>query len=124
MKTNTSSSSRRKFINTLAVGATGMIASASAFGRPSFEVPALMPNSVTDAEEWIKKIKGKHKIVYDAPEPHDGFAVIWSWVFYQTNNQTGTPDNDLTAMVVLRHNAIALAMEDRLWEKYKFGEMF
>jgi len=120
MKKNTSLTSRRTFINTLAVGATGMMASASAFARPSFEMSA----SVNDAEEWMKKIKGKHKIIYDASEPHNGFAVLWSWVFYQTNNQTGTPDNDQTALVVLRHNAIPLAMEDRLWEKYKFGEMF
>lgn len=126
MKTKTSPSSRRTFINTLAVGATGVIgatsllSSASAFAKSSFEMSA----SVNDAEEWMKKIKGKHKIVYDAPEPHDGFPVIWSWVFYQTNNQTGSPDSDLTAVVVLRHNAIAMAMEDRLWAKYKFGEMF
>jgi intracellular sulfur oxidation DsrE/DsrF family protein len=120
MKTNTLPTSRRDFINKLAVGATGVLATASVFATPSFQVSA----SVSDAEEWMKKIKGKHKIIYDAPEPHNGFPVIWSWVFYQTNNQTGTPDNDLTALVALRHNAIPLAMEDRLWEKYKFGEMF
>ena len=120
MKKNTSSTSRRKFINTLAVGATGVLATASAFAKPSFEMTA----AVNDAEEWMKKIKGKHKIVYDAPEPHDGFPVIWSWVFYQTNNATGTSDSDQTAVVVLRHNAIAMAMEDRLWDKYKFGEIF
>ena len=30
----------------------------------------------------------------------------------------------ITAVVVLRHNAISLAMENRLWAKYKFGEPF
>jgi intracellular sulfur oxidation DsrE/DsrF family protein len=124
MKTRTSSTSRRVFINTLAAGATGVIASASAFSNPLIKMPIEISASMSDAEEWMKKIKGKHKIVYDAPEPHNGFPVIWSWVFYQTNNQTGTSDKDLTAMVALRHNAIPLAMEDRLWEKYKFGEMF
>lgn len=77
-----------------------------------------------DADEWFKKVKGKHKIVYDASEPNGGFGVIWSWVFLNTNNQTGTADTDLGVVVVLRHGAIPLAMEDRLWEKYKFGEMF
>jgi intracellular sulfur oxidation DsrE/DsrF family protein len=72
----------------------------------------------------MKKIKGKHRIIYDAPEPHAGFPIIWSWVYYQTNNQTGSPDTDVTALVVLRHNGIPIAMEDRLWEKYKFGEVF
>lgn len=124
METSKSPSSRRAFISTLGVGATAMLATASALGNSTFHSPAFAPSTLNDAEEWMKKIKGKHKILYDAPEPHNGFPVIWSWVFYQTNNQTGTPDNDLTALVVLRHNAIPLAMEDRLWAKYKFGEMF
>jgi intracellular sulfur oxidation DsrE/DsrF family protein len=103
---------------------------AGAAGLSFLSSPILANNAqpdlalVEDAEAWFKKIKGKHKIVYDAPEPHDGFPIIWSWVFYKTNNATGTPDNELTAVVVLRHSAIPIAMEDKLWEKYKFGENF
>ena len=33
-------------------------------------------------------------------------------------------DKDCSAVVVLRHSAIPYAMQDSLWEKYKFGEMF
>lgn len=112
---------RREFLGKLAAGASfaipSMLASFDASAKPNTALAA-------NADEWFKKVKGKHKIVYDAPEPHDGFPIIWSWVFYVTNNQTGSPDADLTAMVVLRHNAIPLAMEDRLWAKYKFGEVF
>jgi hypothetical protein len=110
--------SRRKFVGTLA-GATGLLA-----------IPGSISAGVTsgpnpaDADEWFKKVKGKHRIIYDATEPHDGFAIIWAYVFYKTNNDTGTPDNDLTAVVVLRHNAIPLAMNDSLWPKYKLGENF
>jgi intracellular sulfur oxidation DsrE/DsrF family protein len=112
--------SRREFVGTLAFGATTLLASMPGIINAS---PGLS-GDVSDAEEWFKKVKGKHRIVYDAPEPHDGFPIIWSWVFYKTNNQTGTLDNDLTAMVVLRHNAIPFAMEDQLWPKYKLGERF
>jgi hypothetical protein len=41
-----------------------------------------------------------------------------------TNAATGSPDKDCTAVVVLRHNAFAYALQDSMWEKYKFGEMF
>jgi intracellular sulfur oxidation DsrE/DsrF family protein len=112
--------SRREFVGKMAFGTTSLLA-----GLPlitNAEVPG--NNELAAAETWFKKVKGKHRIIYDAPEPHEGFPVIWSWAFYKTNNETGTPDNDLTAVVVLRHNAIPLAMEDRLWEKYKFGEVF
>jgi intracellular sulfur oxidation DsrE/DsrF family protein len=112
--------SRREFVGTLTASAATLLAGIS---TTSFAKPA-DPTMVNEAEAWFKKIKGAHRIIYDAPEPHDGFPIIWSWAFYQTNNQTGSPDNDLTAMVVLRHNGIPIAMEDRLWEKYKFGEVF
>ena len=112
--------SRREFVGTLTASAATLLAGIS---TTSFATPA-DHKLVADAEEWFKKVKGKHRIIYDAPEPHDGFPIIWSWAFYQTNNQTGSADSDLTAMVVLRHNGIPIAMEDKLWEKYKFGEVF
>jgi intracellular sulfur oxidation DsrE/DsrF family protein len=117
---NENVSSRRNFMGTMAAGAAGL----SILSNPLMADIPTASGAIEDAEAWFKKIKGKHKIVYDAPEPHEGFPIIWSWVFYKTNNQTGTIDNELTAMVVLRHNAIPIAMEDRLWEKYKFGEGF
>ena len=112
-------SSRRKFVGTLAAGA-GLLAAmpGPVLGNPTVN------NAAPDAETWFKKVKGSHRIVYDATEPHAGFPMIWTWVYYKTNNETGSPDNDLTAVVVLRHNAIPYAMEDRLWEKYKLGEFF
>ncbi len=111
---------RREFVGTLTAGATALLA-----GIPALTTAAPFPaTGVADADEWFKKVKGKHKIVYDATEPHDGFPIIWTWVFYQTNNQTGTPDADISAVVVLRHNAIPFAMKDELWTKYKFGETF
>jgi intracellular sulfur oxidation DsrE/DsrF family protein len=74
--------------------------------------------------DWFGKGKGSQRIVYDASEPHGGMPFIWAWVFYATNNETGVPDEDMTAMVVMRHNAIPFALEDRLWQKYNLGEFF
>jgi intracellular sulfur oxidation DsrE/DsrF family protein len=113
--------SRRKFMETMAAGAAGLSLFSGAAVAGSMQPDTAM---MDDADAWFKKVKGKHKIVYDAPEPHEGFPIIWSWVFYKTNNATGTPDNELTAVVVLRHSAIPFAMEDKLWAKYKFGETF
>ena len=111
--------SRRQFVGTLAAGASGLLAAV-----PTLAGAKESNTLAGDADAWFNQVKGSHRIVYDAPEPHDGFPIIWSWVYYTTNNQTGSADNDLTAMVVLRHNAIPYAMEDRLWAKYKFGEVF
>jgi len=122
--TTDSKSPRRQFLGKLAAGACTAIALPALLNPLDTLAATNTDVSPLEGDEWFKKVKGKHKIIYDAPEPHNGFPVIWSWVFYKTNNSTGTPDNDMTAVVVLRHNGICMALEDRIWEKYKFGEMF
>lgn len=125
MNNSLQSKSRRRFVAKLATGAAAGFTSFYAFQNQV--IGATEKRNVktsADAENWFKKAKGSHRIVYDASEPHGGMPIIWSWVFYLTNNETGVTDNDMTAMVVLRHNAIPFALEDRLWKKYNLGELF
>jgi len=119
----TNLNSRRAFLGSLALGATA--STLSLFTNPVYaSMPEFSDSQFEDADAWFKNIKGKHRIVYDGSTPHGGFPVIWNWAFYLSNNGTGTPDNDMTAMTVLRHKAIPLAFENRLWEKYPLGEVF
>lgn len=117
---------RRAFLGTLAAGAAGLgiagLASPMVLGNESQPAPPSADHAAFDA--WLKKIKGKHRQVFDATSPHEGFPLIWARVFLMTNKQVGVADNDVTAVIVLRHDAIPLAMDDKLWEKYKFGEIF
>ncbi len=121
---NTNKNSRRNFLGNLAVGAA---ATSGMAALPSI-LQAATPISterVAASDEWFEKgMKGSHRIAYDGPEPHQALPIIWTWAYYQTNNATGTPDEDQTGVCVLRHNAIPFAMKSELWEKYKFGESF
>jgi hypothetical protein len=63
-------------------------------------------------------------VVFDATQPHGVFPFAWPRVFLLTNAATGTPEKDNSVVVVLRHDAIPYAFEERLWAKYKFGEVF
>ena len=114
---------RRKFLQSLTLGA-------AAFGAAGLTTPinasagSINSNYNNDPEEWMKKITGKHRIVYDVTEPHHQFPFAWPRVFLLTNEATGTPSADCSVVVVLRHNAIPFAMDHHLWEKYKFAEMF
>ena len=76
-------------------------------------------------EGWLNKITGKHKIVFDAPEPNGGMPVVWPRVWLDTTNGNyGTTDAQNSAVVILRHGAIGFALKDAVWAKYKLGEVF
>lgn len=120
-------SDRRSFIGTLAAGAATIgVASLSPLHTNALPLPEISNenNDPESPDEWFKKIKGKHRIVFDVPEPHDIFPFAWPRVFLLTNEKTGTLEKDCSVVVVLRHSAIPYALESRLWEKYKFGELF
>jgi len=116
-------SERRGFLGKIAAGA-------AAFGIASITHPFQLnatPGTGDlpgDADAWFNKIKGKHRIVFDVPRPHEIFPFAWPKVFLLTNAATGTPEKENSVVVVFRHDGIPYAFEDRLWDKYKFGETF
>lgn len=114
------SNPRKEFLEKLALGATAL--SLSSLNLHSEPAPAAAAEGMPD--EWFSKIKGKHKIVYDVPQVNAVMPFAWSRVFLMTNEKTGTPASDCSVVMVLRHNGIPFAMESKLWEKYKFGDVF
>lgn len=126
METNKSKSTtdRRRFLSTLATGAAAV--SLAAF-TPSITAHAennFIPAGDDDPDAWFNKVKGKHRIVFDCTAPHTILPFAWPRVFLLTNAATGTPDKDCGVVVILRHEAIPYAFENKVWEKYKFGEFF
>jgi intracellular sulfur oxidation DsrE/DsrF family protein len=124
---------RRGFLGMLASGAAalGLTALATPLqlnaqqgkgGGPKSGAAAAAAKHPADA--WFDKIKGKHRVVYDATQPHEIFPFAWPKVFLLTNAATGTPESDCGVVVVLRHAAICYAMQDRMWEKYGFADVF
>lgn len=122
MKTN-NSNSRRQFLGALALGATA--STIGILANPIYaKTPTFSDNKMNETENWFDKIKGTHRVVYDGSTPHAGLPILWNWAFYLTNNDTGSPDSDITAMTVMRHKGLCLAFKDRLWKKYNLGEFF
>lgn len=104
---------------------------AALMGVGSLVNPAKASDSISpfsgnadDPEAWFKGVKGKRRIVFDCTEPKEIFPFAWPKIFMMTNAATGSPAADCTAVVVLRHSAIPFALQDNMWAKYKFGEMF
>lgn len=118
-------SNRRRFLGSFASGMAAL--GIATLGDPARVVAGAsnpMMAGDTSFEEWLGKIKGKHKQVFDSMMPDGGIPLAWARVYLESNKSIGVPESDCSAVVVLRHESIPLAMEDRLWAKYKFGEVF
>lgn len=120
------STHRRGFLGTIAAGtaAIGITALAKPLRVTAEPRVSMLGSDDSGFEAWLGKIKGKHRQVFDAAGVNNGMPLAWSRVFLMTNKGVGVADNDVTAVVVLRHEAICLGMGHDLWTKYKFGETF
>jgi intracellular sulfur oxidation DsrE/DsrF family protein len=112
---------RRKFLGTIASGA----AAVGLASLPSINLHAEgIAGNDDDADAWFNKVKGKHRIVFDVTKPNGMMPFAWPRVFIMTNAATGTPEKDSGVVVVMRHDGIPYAFEDRIWSKYNLGEVF
>ena len=118
---------RRGFLGTLAASTAAGLASLTPLSLEAATRTRRIPENAADPafETWLNKITGKHKMLFDAPEVNSGMPVVWPRVWLNGNNENyGTKDTDNSAVIVLRHAAIPIAMQDAVWAKYKLGEMF
>jgi hypothetical protein len=117
----TSSTPRRGFLGRIAglaaaAGLSGVVPSSLAAAE------AVEASADPSLDAWFGKIKGKHKMVFDAPEPNSGMVAIWPRVYL--NTMAASYPGEATAVVILRHGGLPLSMNDALWSKYSLGEMF
>ena len=110
---------RRTFIGRLAVGAAagaGVLALST--------VANAMPDAKTsssagpDAEHWLDGLKGKHRQLVDAYAANDAWPLGFTHTFLATQG----PKETAGAVIVFRHFAMPVALNDSLWAKYKIGE--
>lgn len=118
---------RREFLGTAMLGA--------GIGLPDFSLAALAAEPAQAGQAaggqaagsfpaWLDSIGGKQRQLFDMPEAHDGFGLIWAWVFLDTAPAAfSLPENELGVVIVLRHFALPLALDDAIWRKYKLGQM-
>jgi len=106
-------------------------ANAAAFASFPGAAMANVPNDLTpplSSDEWDivwpSKLTGKYKAVFDNTEPESGYGV-WraaAWAGQYMDVMKAAP-SELSPVVILRHNAIILAMQQPFWDKYHIGAM-
>jgi len=109
---------RRGFLSFTAAAATIGLAAAAPAAKAA-QGPS------TAFTQWLDSVQGTHKVVLDVREPGGGMANAWAWVYLFTGPKAyEMAESDMGVAMVLRHNAIPLALNDSPWQKYKLGEFF
>jgi hypothetical protein len=71
---------------------------------------------------WVARLRGKTRAVFDSPQPAEGGALFRAALWRtQINKVFGTPIEDVTPVVVFRHEAIPLVMDDGFWDHLGIG---
>jgi hypothetical protein len=110
---------RRGFLGSVAAGAGALLV-----GRWSTANAELVSLSETAAvsDEWIAKIKGKYRQVFDCPGVNEGFGAAFPLNFIaSTKEALKVTDADIGSVCVFRHFAMPLMVNDSIWAKYKVG---
>src|SRR5208283_4847247 len=92
------------------------LAGAAALGLAGLvpTLPGTQAEAATnDGPDWPGKLKGRHRQVVDAIEVNGGFPLAFAYTFLVTNPSPGAA----TAVVVLRHIAFTIALNDAMWAK-------
>lgn len=114
---------RRSFLEASVAGAASLVALPHALrALPPDLVPPIQGGMTWDLT-WVNKLTGKHRAVFDCTEPESGYGV-WranAW-FGQNQEVLKARPAELSPVIVLRHNAIVLAMKQTFWDKYGLGK--
>ncbi len=97
------------------------VAGAMAVGLAGFAAPPLRAQTAAPSSgpDWPGALKGRYRQVVDAYEANSGFPLAFVHTFLAPNDPSNT-----SAVLVLRHGAFPIALNDAMWQRYKIGESF
>ncbi|HEV8409352.1 MAG TPA: hypothetical protein VGQ30_02510 [Gemmatimonadaceae bacterium] len=116
---------RRDFLGWL--GGTSLFALGGApvaFGAHASSAPD-HPAAVDDKFDvsWADKVQGRFRAVFDSPEISEGAALFRAMIWCDEYKSVyGTARAEMSPVLVVRHEAIHLAMNDEYWKRFKIGK--
>lgn len=115
-----SSTPRRTFLQRVAAMSAALVA-----GGWSAAQPLAGAERGAASDDWLDRITGKHRQVFDCVSPNDGFGAAFGLNLIDSYKMAGeAADGDVTAVVSYRHAAMPLMLADAIWAKYAIGEHF
>ena len=87
------------------------------------EQPPTQPPAQQWDTTWTAKITGKHRAMFDVPDVDGGVGVFRAAIWgRQYTDVLKLQPADLSTVVVLRHAAIPLVMNNEFWTTYEVGK--
>jgi hypothetical protein len=112
---------RRDFLTTLTLGTLGV----SGFGIADLTASPVPAQAGRWNLDWVRRLRGRYRAVFDVPVIEDGYgvwrAIIWRKQYAQV---FGVPEASLSTVVILRHDAIALTLNQEFWSRYEIGKQW
>src|SRR5213594_4778036 len=104
---------RREFVGTVAALGAGAVLGTHRSLEP-LQVPA--------ADAWLERLKGRHRQLFDVPEPEGGTALrhvrnyLDAW-----RDAYGVVERDVSVVVTLYARTTPFGLQDATWGKYQLG---
>jgi hypothetical protein len=71
---------------------------------------------------WVQRLRGTHRMVFDSPEIGGALALNHVYLYMRDYQDTfGVAAGSVQPVLVLRHNAAALVLNDSVWGRFSFG---
>ncbi|GAB1342712.1 twin-arginine translocation signal domain-containing protein [Gemmatimonas sp.] len=81
--------------------------------------------AITWDTSWMQRVRGKHRAMFDVPLVELGYPILRSGIWVeQVQEVFKVPTNEISAVIVIRHDAIPLLMNHEYWSRYNAGEQF
>lgn len=123
MNTQFPSPERRSFLTRLNAGAVSLAALAVgsiAKAQDKATVTARWEPARHDKDDWLDKLPGKHRLVFDTTTPEAlGDALAFANNFIRVNRSDyGLQNSDLAVVIIARHRSTPFGYNDAMWAKY------
>jgi hypothetical protein len=122
MTRNDSAMPRRDFVRAFSLGTTafasGGILEACATA-PVATTPSPATRSPTEWDmSWLERLTAPHRVVFDVTATANGMA-LWQSAAWMEGFALahGVKDTDLNAVLVFRHDAVTMVLDDPMWTR-------
>ena len=84
--------------------------------------PSLPAAESTASDAWLDRLKGKHRQLFDAPDPDGGTVLRHTRTYLDGWREAyGVGERDVSVIVTFYARTTPLGLQDAMWAKYRLG---